>query len=120
MYHEILSMQRCRNSISNLRVVKPIYERSGDPNNITLQFAYVLFPQGPPYSTSTLHGIFTGHGPTVYVSIYIYATGTSIDVAISVITFSMSKTYSGMCNLYHVRSAIGIGIFVLLSVSDLI
>ena len=73
-----------------------------------------------PHSTSLLNQIMHGHGPNVYFYVYVYAISTSSDIIISTSTIAVSQTCLVKLHFMDARSAIGLGIFLLIPISDLI
>ena len=91
-------------------MVIPIYKRSGDPNELTRQSAYVRRPQGLHISTALLHIILPGNGPKLYV--YICSIDNYAGVMVAMSTTIASKYHPGMHSLSDTSTVIGI--FVLL------
>ena len=63
-------MHQDRGTSPYVQTVIPIYNISGDSNNLTFRSAYIQHFQGNPISTTPLHGTLCGRTYSIY-DIYI-------------------------------------------------
>ena len=90
-------------------MVRPIYDRSGDPKNLTRQSANTYdASRDHTCSTPLLHVVLTVQGPTVYI--YIYAISNFTSIMINAITIALSIAFLEKRNLFDLRATIDIGI----------
>ena len=97
------------------KMVRPVYDISGDPNNLTRQYAYIRRPQGNTTPTVLLHGILPRRKPRVFC---IYAIVTFYNITIFTLIFYASQTRREKCHLIKMSTILAISIYAIFSLSN--
>ena len=113
-------MHLYRSSSPYRKTAIPVYKIRWPKQPHSPNHCYAWWSQGPPCSTSPLHGIFYRHVPTVYVYAYVYAINIFVDVPISVCTVDMSWIRLVQLHFTNASVIISIVIYMLIHVSNTI